>query len=352
MLRTSIGFRAARKTCQVARAERRKVYPRRAGGFTLVELLVVIAIIGVLIALLLPAVQAARESARRSQCANHLKQIGIAYHNFQDIHGYLPNGGRDGDNRVDPVSACCNATTRYGWTWLYHILPYMEQEPTYARASDAHDPSPPVAGSTVGNPDQVLVSETPIPAYYCPTRRSPHLYGTSYRADYAGNAGERGPGSIRAKATSSDLTMSNGLTGVVVQTDAGKMTLAQIKDGTSNTLMVAEKLLNPDNFGVDGGDNERWNNSGWDEDVIRFGAKRTGTGEKAVRVGLPPLPDTEDPDYLLTGTTWPIQFGSSHPAGINGCMADGSVRFISFSVGIEVFRRVSMSNDHLSTDGF
>jgi prepilin-type N-terminal cleavage/methylation domain-containing protein len=321
-------------------------------AFTLVELLVVIAIIGILIALLLPAVQAAREAARRSQCANNLKQIGIGFHNFQDIHGYLPNGGRDGDSRVDAVSVCCNATTRHGWTWLYNILPYVEQEATFNRASDAHDPNPPVAGSTVGNPDQVYVSEVPVLSYYCPTRRSPKIYGTSYRADYAGNAGERGPGSIRAKATTSDPTKSNGLTGVVIQTDAGRMKLEEIKDGTSNTLMVSEKLLNPDNFGVDGGDNERWNNSGWDEDVIRFGALRTGTGASAVRVGVPPIPDVQDPDYLITGTTWPFQFGSSHPAGINACMADGSVRVITFTVEPEVFRRVSMSNDHLAVENF
>jgi prepilin-type N-terminal cleavage/methylation domain-containing protein len=324
----------------------------RLHAFTLVELLVVIAIIGILIALLLPAVQAARESSRRSQCANHLKQIGIAFHNFQDIHGYLPNGGRDGDSRVDAVSVCCNATTRHGWTWLYHILPYVEQEATYKRASDANDPNPPVAGSTVGNPDQVYVSQVPVLSYYCPTRRSPKLHGTSYKADYAGNAGERGPGSIRAKASSSDPTKSNGLTGVVIQTDAGRMRIEEIRDGSSNTLMVAEKVLHPNNFGVDGGDNERWNNCGWDEDVIRFGAERTGTGAAAVRVGVPPIPDTQEPDYLISGTYWPMQFGSSHAAGINACMADGSVRVITFNVDPEVFRRVSMSNDHLTIDGF
>jgi prepilin-type processing-associated H-X9-DG protein len=300
--------------------------------------------------LLLPAVQAARESARRSQCTNNLKQIGVAFHNFQDIHGYLPNGGRDGNGKVDALSACCNATTRSGWTWLYHILPYMEQQSTYALASDAHDPAP-VAGSTTGNPDQALVSLIPVPSYTCPTRRSPKLYGSSYKSDYAGNAGERGPGSIRAVATKADPTKSNGLTGVVIQTDAGRMKLSEIRDGTSNTIMVSEKVLNPHNFGVDGGDNERWNNSGWDEDVIRFGAQRTGTGASAVRVGLPPIPDEQEPDYLIVGTYWPIQFGSSHPAGVNACMADGSVRVITFSVDIETFRRASISNDHLSIDG-
>lgn len=336
-------------------ASRRRVRATEAArphGFTLVELLVVVAIIGILIALLLPAVQAARESARRSQCANNLKQIGIGFHNFQDIHGYLPNGGRDGDSRVDAVSVCCNATTRHGWTWLYNILPYVEQEATFNRASEANDPNPPVAGSTTGNPDQVYVSEVPVLSYYCPTRRSPKLHGTSYKSDYAGNAGERGPGSIRAKASSSDPTKSNGLTGVVIQTDAGRTKIEEIRDGSSNTLMVSEKVLNPNNFGVDGGDNERWNNSGWDEDVIRFGAQRTGTGASAVRVGVPPIPDVQDPDYLLVGATWPIQFGSSHPAGINACLADGSVRVITFSVDVEIFRRVSTSNDHLSVDGF
>src|SRR6187431_2180661 len=91
-------------------------------GFTLIELLVVIAIIAVLIALLVPAVQKVREAAARTQCLNNLKQVALAFHAHHDTLKYFPNAGSDGPNK-----SCCNASTRFGWTWMYHILPFVEQ---------------------------------------------------------------------------------------------------------------------------------------------------------------------------------------------------------------------------------
>jgi prepilin-type N-terminal cleavage/methylation domain-containing protein len=102
-------------------------------GFTLVELLVVIAIIGILIALLLPAVQAARAAARRKQCANNLKQIGLALHNYHDVGNQLPPGG---DNGQAPTYACCGATVIENYCWTYWILPYMEQDNLYQVGSN------------------------------------------------------------------------------------------------------------------------------------------------------------------------------------------------------------------------
>jgi prepilin-type N-terminal cleavage/methylation domain-containing protein/prepilin-type processing-associated H-X9-DG protein len=291
-------------------------------GFTLVELLVVIAIIGVLIALLLPAVQAARESARRSQCSNNLKQIGLAFHNFQDTNGHLPTGGRDGNSdNGDPLTSCCNSTNRHGWTWLYWILPYVEGQNIFNLGTDA-DP----------NATQNLVAQSTLKTYFCPTRRDPQPYGSGfYRADYAGNAGQRGPGDIRA-------TASNGTTGVVIHTDAGTLTIERIRDGSSNTIMVSEKALHPDAYGTDGGDNERWNNSGWDEDVIRHGSRIDSSGNLTV---IAPIPDIQAPPP----NQWYNNFGSSHPGGINACMADGSVRFVSFTVNGTVFQRACLSKD-------
>jgi len=318
-------------------------------AFTLVELLVVIAIIGILIALLLPAVQAARESARRSQCTNNLKQIGLAFHTFQDTHGHLPSGGRDGDYRLPNTltgSTCCRSATRSGWTWCYKILPFMEQNSVYELGSDANDPVTPGAGY---NNDENIVAQEVIEGFYCPTRRDPkaHDSGLFYRTDYAGSVGERGPDNVRDPS-------SAGLKGVVIRTGSGTTCIERIRDGSSNTIMVGEKALHPESFGEEGGDNERWNNVGWDECVIRFGAGMLSDG---ATYGLPPIPDLEATHEVngswttitdLGGRTWGQwhpYFGSSHIGGTNFCMADGSVRLISFVVDSETFRHVSLTND-------
>ncbi len=321
---------------------------RRRGAFTLVELLVVIAIIGILIALLLPAVQAAREAARRSQCTNNLKQIGLAMHNFQDVYGKLPNGGRDGDHRVpNPLSACCNSRTRYGWSFFYHILPFIEQRTVYDLASDQDDPATPGSGQ---NSKENIVAQKAVKVFYCPSRRSPEPIGSGkfYRSDYAGNAGERDQADIR----SSDS--SGGKHGVIIQTDRGTTRIELIRDGSSNTIMVSEKALHPKAYGSDGGDNERWNNAGWDEDIVRFGAGRLSNG---TTYGIPPIPDSKSPHNPGTGWTtvtdeggrvwgtWHPFFGSSHPGGVNACMADGGVRLISFTIQSKVFRLLCLTDD-------
>ncbi|MFG0263153.1 MAG: DUF1559 domain-containing protein [Novipirellula sp. JB048] len=316
-------------------------------GFTLVELLVVIAIIGVLVGLLLPAVQAAREAARRMQCTNHLRQAGLAAHMYQDTQGSLPGGARDGDHRVpDPLDDCCNSQTRHGWSWSYAILPYIEQSNVYELASDEHDPE---IGSSGNNSKQDIVAQSGISVFSCPSRRNLTPYGSGgfYRVDYAGNAGTRGPGGLRAAA-------SSGKDGVIIQTDRAKITVEQIRDGSSNTIMFGEKALHANSFGTEGGDNERWNNPGWDEDLIRYGAGKLSDG---TTYGIPPISDnraTQPVDGKWTTVTdaggiawgrWHPFFGSSHPGGTNFCLADGSVTFITESISGDVMRRLSVSND-------
>lgn len=306
----------------------------RCRGFTLVELLVVVAIIGVLVALLLPAIQAARESARRSQCSNHLKQIGLAFHNFQDTYGWLPTGGRDGDHRVSFSGSY--ALTRHGWNWTYWILPFLEENTVFDMATDEDDPVPPGSGR---NAQDDAVGREAIATYYCPSRRSPVAYGGFYRCDFAGNAGEYSEGGHSSG-------VSRGDRGVLMMTDHRRTRVELILDGSSNTLMVAEKALHPDAAGEDGGDNERWNNAGWDTDVPRWGALSTGEGLRPIPDSAAPVPPdwTTGPLAPHSFGRWHPYFGSSHPGGINACMADGSVRHINFTVEAEVFRLISLTD--------
>ncbi|QDT57183.1 putative major pilin subunit [Caulifigura coniformis] len=319
-------------------------------GFTLIELLVVIAIIAILIALLLPAVQQAREAARRTQCTNNLKQIALAMHNFADARGHLPQGARDHNSGApsDPLNdtspQCCNSLTVAGWSWSYHLLPYMEQPSIFNLA----DPTATSASSTYGA-QNLAVAQSKVPAYTCPTRRAPTAYGTNkiFKVDYAGNAGEREftgsavytdatatsapKGNLRAPASSGEKT------GVIVQTDRSKVIIERITDGSSNTIMVAEKAIGLTGQGSDGGENENWNNAGWDEDVVRHGAGRNGSG---TTFGIPPLPDIKAPSK-----DWYNNFGGPHSGVVISAMGDGSVRGINYNIDSNVFRRLSHRAD-------
>jgi prepilin-type N-terminal cleavage/methylation domain-containing protein/prepilin-type processing-associated H-X9-DG protein len=347
---------------QAASARPREDARVRRRGFTLIELLVVIAIIAVLIALLLPAVQQAREAARRSQCTNNLKQIGLAFHNFQDSMGRLPQGGRDHDPATAyattgmNLNSCCRSRNRAGFNWSYHILPYLEGQNIYNLSTEADDPA--VGSTDTFNTREDIVAQNTIAVFHCPTRRAPTPYGGSrfFRCDYAGNAGERTESGIRTAT-------NGGRTGVVIQTDLDTITIERIRDGSSNTIMVAEKGLHPDALGSEGGDNERWNNSGWDEDAVRWGAGRLNNGTV---YGLTPMPDIQLPRQDPPGGAWTTvvdrggrswgqwhpYFGGPHSGGVIACMADGHVRMISFNIDHEVFRRLSHSRDGLPVGDF
>ncbi len=265
----------------------------RRPGFTLIELLVVIAIIAILIALLVPAVQKVREAAARVQCANNLKQIGLGFHNYHDTYKKFPTAGDNG-----PTS-CCSADIVSYYSWTYHILPFIEQDPLYK------------IGQT--NVSQLRIS--PVSIYYCPSRRQVRLYQGVAKCDYAVNEG------------------TNSSNGAIIYTRGGTTSIARLTDGTSNTLLVAEGRVHIaylDSGGQCCSDNEDAYTNGYGDDVGRRGS-------------TPPEPDLLDPTF--PGSLCDGKFGSSHTGGLNGVLGDGSVRFIRFSITPQVFQYLCIRND-------
>ena len=300
-------------------------------GFTLVELLVVIAIIGILIALLLPAVQAAREAARRMQCVNHLKQMTLGVLLHEQTHRIFPDGG-DGVAAIRTISGSDPALAPgQDWGWAYQILPYIELNHLWEM------------------PNDIEVQKTPVTIYACPSRRSASdiidssSYGRGLRApmDYAGNAGIDETGAWPQGYGG----MGNGLDGPITirpdSTDPNRgpsVRLRDITDGTSNTLLIGEKCLNIQLLGsLQTDDGSGWVN-GWDWDTIRWGY-------------FPPHADWSKPFSVVNGGMPPDQiplhaaFGSSHPGGFNAAMCDGSVRTISFDIMLDTFKNLSSRND-------
>jgi prepilin-type N-terminal cleavage/methylation domain-containing protein/prepilin-type processing-associated H-X9-DG protein len=347
-------------------------------GFTLVELLVVIAIIGILVGLLLPAVQAAREAARRMQCSNNLKQIGLAMLNFESANRTIPAGGYDGDPRLPGMqydeapgayegSTCCRAGHPDGWNQFFKILPFMEQNAVYNLAR--FDVAPLHTSRPANYDGEDDVARAIIPTYYCPSRRGPTVYGSNFsRNDYAGAAGfyqgeilENGTQSgwnppvwqpqipaaplgmepRRNERTRENFGNFSGRRGYIVWAAQGaKRRLGDVNDGTSNSIMAAEKALPISAHGVDGGDNERWQNSGWDEDNIRYHFPPMADTDPKNR----PRRDMDNPSFT-SNNVWRRFFGSAHPGGLNAVYGDGSVRFSSFSVDPVVWMNQNMIDD-------
>jgi len=308
-------------------------------GFTLVELLVVIAIIGILIGMLLPAVQSARESGRRAQCVNNLKQLALACIQHESTHAYYPTGGWAWYWSGDPDRGT-NQRQPGGWT--YNVLPFMEQQAL-------HDLG---IGQTTAAKKGALsqAGQTPLSVFYCPTRRAtttyPNFYDTvntnpitqAARTDYAANAGTNqniwwdAPTSgnpMFADAPGFQFPDMSGSDGVMFT--VSMTTQADVRDGTAFTVLLGEKYLNPLNYatGLEATDNNPIF-GGFDWDWSRWGVN-------------PPHRDR-------AGVSDFISFGSAHVDGLNVFTCDGSGHWMSYQINPATFTSLCSRNDGNSID--
>lgn len=333
---------------------------RRRQAFTLVELLVVIAIIGILVALLLPAVQSARESARRSQCLNNLKQIGLALQNFHSVKGAFPTGSESKPYPADPT----HAHNFYRWSVLAYSAPFLEQ----ANAFNSLDLSLPLFGPPLPNfpvmDQNVKGVSLLIPTFICP---SDLKKAVSTFNDDDGNPHDWGPTNYAACAGSG----ING--GDTFDTDGSFFINSHTKfrdltDGSSSTMMLAESTLGEGpETSMDGSQLDMqsayvfagpgpltdaacgapflWNVSN------RRGFSWANGEYRTTLFNTHYTPNSKTPDCMGYSTEMTLEkmftgFGwrtarSKHPQGVNVTMGDGSGRFVSDTIDLAVWRGMS-----------
>ena len=304
------------------------LFQRQKRGFTLVELLVVIAIIGVLIGMLLPAVQQVRESARRTHCLNRLRQIGLATVLFHDSHGAFPPARLYPKKDVAP--ALQNAVGDQP-SWLVRILPFMEEQAFYNQWD--------LSQSYTDHTDETVTR--PLASFVCPSRRtidnaqapdrtedylvtSPCGCGGFVEiqvvggatGDYAGNHGDLSPGSIGA---ATDYYYGGNGTGLIISSQAridsdsnltwlDRISYLDIADGSSNTALAGELHVSPENLNTTPFNGPMYNG----EELAAF-----------ARVGGPGVPILGKGDPL---SSLVLGFGSWHPGACNFVFADGSTK--------------------------
>jgi len=304
--------------------KRNKVLPPRP-GFTLIELLVVIAIIGVLIALLLPAVQKVREAANRATCANNLKQLALACHAFEQSYGTLPRGGTEPGLPLPAArndESCCGPEGSY-WTWIARLLPFIEQDNLYRKAN--------IPTNTIGQSQAEIA--TPIQLLYCPSDNAIQKKVAPNTADlpstmvvgltnYKGNQGSNWDVGqwINVRYGTEREGMRNG-DGVLFRNDARalKLPLINITDGTSNTFMIGEAIP------------EFEQRNAW---AYTNGAYAT--------CAIPLNAKNAQGQFFPPGQ-WQnnYSFRSRHIGGGQFAFCDGSVRFVTDSIPLLTYRALA-----------
>jgi len=329
-------------------------------AFTLVEILVVIAIIGSLIALLLPAVQAAREAARRIHCANQVKQIALALQNYISSRGVLPSGCIFGpswetsagryNGPYDVIAESQHG--RHGTSWILQILPYVEQQDLFDRWD--------FGTNVLGNKQ---VANTDIAAFYCPSRRS-GIVGDQRRmllsgftaggTDYGGCLGRLNSCNNECYRTDHEcghqlvnsyyFIYNDGVSEKIgAFTPNSAVRLRDIADGTSHTILVGElqRLLPPDDA-TSWDEGNSFSNDGW-----AVGGISTLFVTAVAYDG-----DIEQNDRGQKGNRINNGFfesaGSEHPGGAHFGLADGSVRFVNEDIDEDVFAWMGSISDGMT----
>lgn len=300
-------------------------------AFTLVELLVVIAIIGVMVGLLLPAVQAARESARRMQCMNNLKQIGLAVHNYHDVYNRFPPGG--------PGTGVHPNNDGYRVSAWVRILPYLEQQALYDQVN-LTGPSRHVPDSLL--PDGERVRHKQLPAMICPTDDHPPFSPAAgderwAKGNYPASVGSQrsdgscgSPNNVFAEflpggnATWGNVTDARRISGIINYYGA-HIRIADVRGGTSNTLMAGEQV---------GGCTEVGQRTSW-----WHPNSSSAFGSTVIPINNFTTCDFARPHQITNPactapSNWNFTYGfrSKHPGGVNFVLVDGSTRFVSQSI--------------------
>lgn len=308
-----------------------------ASGLTIVELVVVMAVIGILIALILPAVNGAREAARNLTCESHLKQLGLAMLQHHDTQKSFPSGGWGYLWMPDPDRGSGRAQPG---SWAYGLLPYLEESRLGKLGR----------GQTGSGKSQAVaeIMQEPLGLFLCPTRHDTQLYPydeprelrncpqltQAPKSDYAANGGNdffaigQGPASLQdsvnGKHAWADFSKATGIC-----FERSQVRIQDITDGTSRTYLIGEKYRKKQSE-YDMGDDQCMF-VGYDMDMIRWG-----------NLQWPPIPDGTQDGFF--------QFGSAHPHVCNFVFADGSVRSESYGIDPELHRRLANRKDGLPTD--